>query len=210
VKSEKEMLADQQYEDLDARGLPIEAGWVSYCSDRVSEKASAPQRDDMREAFFAGASYTIARLMAEVGMDNGQPTKAGLKLAKAINRELEAFTLLLMADDAASRDITVLEVAMFDGTKAEDLGLLLTWLNPNDPRPAREQFDENYQHGGGWRPFGEGQWTLGMDCLLTYPGDPPYKPIAGIKFRKEMVLFYRHSLVAIRQLDGTFEVARMD
>lgn len=35
----------------------------------------------------------------------------------------------------------------------EMLGLIPSFLSESDPRPAREQFDENYQHGGGWRPL---------------------------------------------------------
>ena len=35
----------------------------------------------------------------------------------------------------------------------DDLGLLPSMLSEHDPRPAREQFDARYGHGGGWRPF---------------------------------------------------------
>ena len=34
----------------------------------------------------------------------------------------------------------------------EQLGMLPYFIDPNDPRPAREQLDANYQHGGGWVP----------------------------------------------------------
>jgi len=90
---------------------------------------------------------------------------------------------------------------------AEHLGFLPQMLNENDTRPAREQFDTNYRHGGGWQPI------PGMtmhNTTLRYPGDPPFKPIAMILLRDEMILLYEHDLVCILQRDGTFEVARMD
>ena len=55
---------------------------------------------------------------------------------------------------------------------SEHLGLLPMMLDPSDPRPAREQFDENYQHGGGWRPFNG--FTLHDDAAVaveTFTGE---------------------------------------
>jgi hypothetical protein len=89
----------------------------------------------------------------------------------------------------------------------EDLGLLPYFLSENDPRPAAEQFNEKYAHGGGWQPI-PGCTLKGL--TMRYPGDPPFKAIAMMKLRDEVVLIYEHSLVAILQPDGTFAVARMD
>jgi hypothetical protein len=47
--------------------------------------------------------------------------------------------------------------------------------------------------------------------VLQYPGDPPYEPIAMWPLRDEMIVIYRHSIVAIFQVkDGSFSVARLD
>jgi len=90
----------------------------------------------------------------------------------------------------------------------EHLGLLPGMLDPADPRPAREQFDANYQHGGGWDPF-KG-FTLRADNSLSYPGDPPTKPLAMTTLRDELIVFYQYSWVAIIQPDRSFECCRMD
>jgi hypothetical protein len=47
--------------------------------------------------------------------------------------------------------------------------------------------------------------------VLTYPGDPPLHPIAMWPLRDEMIVVYRHAIVAIFSTkDGSFEVARLD
>jgi len=45
---------------------------------------------------------------------------------------------------------------------------------------------------------------------LRYPGDPILAPLAQAKLRDELIVFYRHALVAIIQPDGSFEVSRVD
>lgn len=90
----------------------------------------------------------------------------------------------------------------------EHLGLIPSMLDENDPRPAREQFDENYAHGGGWRPMSP---KLRIErYVLHYPGDPPQRPFAMIPFRDEIILVYESEIVAIVQPDGSFEACRMD
>lgn len=89
----------------------------------------------------------------------------------------------------------------------EQLGYLPGFLSEDDPRPAREQLDSNYQHGGGWRPL-PGWERNGW--IITYPGDPPLKPFALTHLRDETIVFYPHAQVMIVQPDGAFEVARMD
>lgn len=90
----------------------------------------------------------------------------------------------------------------------EHLGLLPGMLDADDPRPAKEQFDASYAHGGGWRP--QLGFKLNNDGALKYPGDPPFGLLAFTKLRDELIGFYDCSYVAIIQPDGTFEVCRMD
>jgi hypothetical protein len=89
------------------------------------------------------------------------------------------------------------------------LGLLPQFLDANDERPAREQFDGNYEHGGGWSPF-PGH-ILNVDRLrLEYPGDPPLRPKGETMLRNERIIVFECDWVVILQPDGKYEVARMD
>jgi hypothetical protein len=91
------------------------------------------------------------------------------------------------------------------------VGWLPQFLDEDDPRPARDQIDANYQEGGGWRPIEGFQFTGDNDGTLSYPGDPLLKPIAAAKLRDEFLVFYPHSLlVIIQEADRSFEVARVD
>jgi len=89
-----------------------------------------------------------------------------------------------------------------------DLGLLPEFLDPNDPRPAKEQIDSNYSHGGGWRPL-KG-FEINSQNRIVYPGDPPLRPVAVAKLRKELIIVHEMDWVAIIQPDRSFEVARID
>jgi hypothetical protein len=91
----------------------------------------------------------------------------------------------------------------------DQLGEIPHFLDESDPRPAREQFNVNYQHGGGWRPM-LGFTMTPEDFVLHFPGDPPLAPIALMQLRQETILVYDYSIVAIMQPDGSFEAARMD
>jgi len=98
------------------------------------------------------------------------------------------------------------------GTTAGDLlGFLPEILRPEDPRPAREQLADRYAHGGGWSPFGKGQWTLGENMVLKFPGDPAMKPLAALPLplSKETVVLYPHQMVVVIGLHS-FEVVRLD
>lgn len=91
----------------------------------------------------------------------------------------------------------------------DHLGALPSFLDEHDQRPAREQIDDNYRHGGGWRPMPEFKMNrLTLD--IKYPGDPPLQPVATTKIRTETIVFYASSFVAIIQENGDFEVARVD
>lgn len=91
---------------------------------------------------------------------------------------------------------------------SEVLGLIPLFLNEHDERPAAEQFNEHYAHGGGWRPF-EG-FTMEEDQSIIYPGDLALRPIARATLREEKIIVYPLAWVAVVQLDGSFEISRMD
>lgn len=89
------------------------------------------------------------------------------------------------------------------------IGYIPEFLVENDPRPAAEQFNERYAHGGGWQPF-QG-FTRNEDTnVIKYPGDPPIAPVAKIIFRQEQIFIYPHAWVSIVQSDGSWEICRMD
>jgi hypothetical protein len=93
-------------------------------------------------------------------------------------------------------------------TLTDALGFLPYMISEDDPRPAREQLDERYRHGGGWIPIHG--FSMADDYALSCPGDPPLYPFAMAKIRDERVLVYKNSRVAVVQPDGTFEVCRTD
>lgn len=88
------------------------------------------------------------------------------------------------------------------------VGYIPEFLFESDDRPAREQFNERYAHGGGWSPFNG--FAVSDDATLEYPGDPAIKPVARIAFRDEEIFIYPYAWVMIRQPNGSTEVARMD
>jgi hypothetical protein len=90
----------------------------------------------------------------------------------------------------------------------DDLGLIPHFLSEDDDRPAAVQFNEQYAHGGGWQP--QPGFKLQKDKSLKYPGDPPFKPIARIELRDEVIYVYPYGYVAVVQPDGSFEACRMD
>jgi hypothetical protein len=106
-------------------------------------------------------------------------------------------------------NITVLKKNYPPRAVIEALGFIPEFLNDLDPRPAREQFNESYAHGGGWRKF-DGFEMDPKDHGITYPGDPTYMPLASLTLRDETIFIYPHAWVAIVQPDGTYEIARMD
>jgi len=93
-------------------------------------------------------------------------------------------------------------------TSEETLGLIPHFLHDTDARPAREQLDANYSHGGGWSPMPG--FKMFPDKSIQYPGDPPMQPIARMKLREETIYVYPYAWVAIVKPDGKFEISRMD
>jgi hypothetical protein len=90
------------------------------------------------------------------------------------------------------------------------VGYIPHYLHEDDPRPAKEQFHENYAHGGGWFPLKGHKLDVDKNFQLKYPEDPPIYPIAMIRLRNERIFIYPHAWVMILQEDNTFEIARMD
>lgn len=102
---------------------------------------------------------------------------------------------------------------LYGNTHPTDLGYLPILIDgKHDQRPFREQIAANYTHGGGYQPYGEGQWELLPGNVLKFPGDPPLKPMASTvnPFSNEVFLFYPHAVCCIIQRDYTFAVVRMD
>jgi hypothetical protein len=100
----------------------------------------------------------------------------------------------------------------------EMLGYLPYMFDDRDPRPAREQANENYSPMG-WSPM-KG-FTMLPNGDLAYPGDPPTKLLAETILhanyvnpldttKQEIIRFYEHAWVVIIQPDGSWEVSRMD
>jgi hypothetical protein len=107
------------------------------------------------------------------------------------------------------------QIAILDNHHPDELGFVPDMVSQDDPRPAAEQFDANYGHGGGWHPipgfFRQKDKNGQITIVLNYPGDPPYKPIACWPLRDELIAVYRYGIVAVFNIKtGAFEVARMD
>lgn len=93
--------------------------------------------------------------------------------------------------------------------KWEMLGFIPEFLLPDDPRPAKEQFDERYTFGGGWEPLSTLNWVV-TERGLEAPGDPPMVLIAEARLRDEVVRLYNCAWVTITKADGSVEIQRMD
>ena len=93
--------------------------------------------------------------------------------------------------------------------RPEHLGFLPSFLDDDNPAPAKQQLNDNYGHGGGWSPFKGFTFSPGT-FDLCYPGDPPQKLVAETYLREEHILLYDCAWVVIIQPDGSWEVARMD
>ncbi len=90
-----------------------------------------------------------------------------------------------------------------------DLGYIPGFLSEDDPRPAREQINQHYAHGGGWRPFTG--FTVSEDRMrLIGEGDPDMKALAVGFLRNEKLIFYEYEWLAIFQDDGSVEIARIN
>jgi hypothetical protein len=97
-----------------------------------------------------------------------------------------------------------------------DLGFLPAILWDSDPRPAKEQIQERYQHGGGWSPLQgfvilpDGRLQYHAAGLAEDDQDPPLELLAEGQLGQETLRFYEGSWMAVVQPDGSLEVTRMD
>jgi hypothetical protein len=103
----------------------------------------------------------------------------------------------------------------------DHLGAISDFIDYEDARPAAEQINENYEHGGGWN-HQEG-FTLNPDAtrrnLPSYSlqfeagsidADPPLVPLWATNLRDELVIVYEYGYTAIFQPDNSFQVSRLD
>jgi hypothetical protein len=122
---------------------------------------------------------------------------------------------LVAAIQAVHPRWTITEHGKAQGVTDEWLGIIPLFLNERDERPAAAQINDEYAHGGGWRPMGNDKWTLKRDIheLVYDEGSEDaehYIPLASAQLRDEKLFFYDCAWVAIVQPDGSFEVARLD
>jgi len=89
----------------------------------------------------------------------------------------------------------------------EMMGVLPMWVDYEDPRSIREQFNEKYQFGLFEMTGGTVDPETGVH---SYPEDPDLWPIGKMTLRDEIVWFYPYAMVAIKQADGSMFVTRMD
>ena len=90
------------------------------------------------------------------------------------------------------------------------LGLLPFFFSESDPRPAAEQLNSNYAHGGGFSPISGWKRIDPEGFAIKYPGDPILKPLAIAQLRTEVLVFYPYEWLGIFQSNGSFEVTRVD
>jgi hypothetical protein len=103
--------------------------------------------------------------------------------------------------------MTMTWVRLHPEATLEHVGLIPSFLDADDPRPAAEQFNARYQFGG-WSPLP--RFTLIEGLGLSYPGDPILAPLYATRLHDEIVVIYSAGFVAIVQPGGTFEVSRLD
>lgn len=102
----------------------------------------------------------------------------------------------------------MIQFKYLNGGNEYSVGFIPQFLDERDLRPAKEQIDANYAHGGGWRPMNGFKLVGGH--TIKYPGDPILKPRAEAKLRNETIVVYEYGITAIVQKDGSFEAARLD
>jgi hypothetical protein len=125
---------------------------------------------------------------------------------------------------APSQDILAIFEDPEDGeTKPAEFrwGLIPSFLNVEDERPAREQINDAYI--GGWHPM-DG-WKVEqapdeMSVTATYvpedydpadgPGDPPLQSEAWMSFRDEVLYVLPYDWVVLKGATGEWEVSRLD
>jgi hypothetical protein len=102
-------------------------------------------------------------------------------------------------------------IASGERTLFDLVGVIPDFLDDADPRDAVSQIDANYL--GGWLDGPKGLRVLDADnarARISYPGDPDLPAIALWILRRERVILFVTSWVAVVQPDGSFRAARID
>ena len=86
----KERVRELMEEYLEA-GQPVEAAWVAYCYRYAPEGMPKDQFDDMRETFFAGATFVFSTITDNARQSKGMPTPGQMEYMSEISRELRAY-----------------------------------------------------------------------------------------------------------------------
>lgn len=94
-------------------------------------------------------------------------------------------------------------------------GYLPSFLSVESEESVASQFDEGYKFAGGWSPWKDFK-LLGIEpdvfdpiVLMDKYGEE-YQFIDAMVFKGETIMLFTSQMVAIVQLDGSFEVCRMD
>lgn len=91
---------------------------------------------------------------------------------------------------------------------AAAVGFIPTFLDLDDPRPAKEQIAERYVSG--WFPFEGHNLNIEDGMILTFEDDPPMWPIAFAVMHDDLVFVYPHGWTMLFHKDGKWEIARLD
>jgi hypothetical protein len=91
----------------------------------------------------------------------------------------------------------------------EDWGLLLSFLDEENPASVAEQFAAGYGFGKLYEMSGKINLTSGQH-ESAYSEDPPLDPLSILFFRDEQVILYPYAIVAIIKPDTPTFITRMD
>ena len=99
------------------------------------------------------------------------------------------------------------------------VGLIPAFFDPSDARDAREQIEDNYAHGGGWRPHPTPEhWTFDPQTLtVTYDDKDPYEEpeqyhaLASAKLPNgQAIIVFQSAWLLVVDPDGKWQIARVD
>lgn len=96
-----------------------------------------------------------------------------------------------------------------DRASIEDWGLLLGFLDEEEPKSVQEQFAAGY----GFGQLLEMSGGINSDSLKyesAYSEDQPLAPLSVLYFRDEQVILYPYAIVAILKSDTPTFITRMD
>lgn len=89
----------------------------------------------------------------------------------------------------------------------ESLGILPMWIDSDDERTARQQFEAKYEFGVHEMRGG----TIDENGVYQYPEDPPLYPLATMQHLDDIIHFYQYAIVGIvNQTTGETFMTRLD